>query len=66
MKLADCRKRKLNYPRSEAIVTLAENEWNEVRIVRGIVRPKLHKRSEMKFTGRTILQSKAVRAIPPT
>jgi hypothetical protein len=37
-------------------VTLAESKWSEARSARGIVRPKLHKRSEMKFIGRTILR----------
>jgi hypothetical protein len=47
-------------------VTPAESEWSEDRNAGGIVNPKLHKRSEMKFIGRTILQPKAVRIIPPT
>jgi hypothetical protein len=55
-----------NYPKSEAIVTLAESEWNEARSARGIVRPKLYKHSEMKFIGQTILHPKTVRTIPPT
>ena len=51
-------------PQAEDIVDILGAKQHSTRSVRGIVRPKLHKRNEMKFIGRTILRPKGCKDNP--